>query len=70
MDNTPMLDMERWVRFRWRLHPAIAVADTKYGTIANIAGLEQDGICAFIPALEIERPECVKHLRQLATENY
>src|SRR5215467_4794495 len=35
MDNTPMLDLERWVRFRWHLHPAIAVGDTKYGTLAN-----------------------------------
>jgi transposase len=29
MDNTPMLDLVRWVRFRWRAHPAIAVGDTK-----------------------------------------
>jgi len=31
MDNTPMLDLERWVRFRWRLQPHVAVDDTKYG---------------------------------------
>ena len=49
MDNTPMLDLARWVRFRWHLKPQIAVADTKYGTVVNIAGLEQDGIKAFIP---------------------
>lgn len=49
MDNTPMLDMARWVRFRWRLRTSIAVADTKYGTVANITGLEQDGIHAYIP---------------------
>lgn len=49
MDNTPMLDLERWVCFRWHLFPGIAVGDTKYGTIANITGLEQDGIRAYLP---------------------
>ena len=49
MDNTPMLDLARWVRFRWHLKPKIAVGDTKYGTIDNIAGLEQDGIRAYLP---------------------
>jgi transposase len=53
MDNTPMLDMERWVRFRWQLHPAIAVGDTKYGTVNNIAGLEQDGLRAYIPRTDL-----------------
>jgi hypothetical protein len=48
MDNTPMLDLERWTRFRWKLQPHIAVGDTKYGTLANIVGLEQDGIRAFL----------------------
>jgi transposase len=48
-DNMPMLDLERWVRFRWKVHSRIAVGDTKYGTIANIAGLEQDGIRAYLP---------------------
>jgi len=49
MDNTPMLDLERWVCFRWQLFPDIAVGDTKYGTVANIVGLEQDGIHAYLP---------------------
>jgi transposase len=48
MDNTPMLDLERWTRFRWKLQPHIAVGDTKYGTLANIVGLEQDGIRAYL----------------------
>lgn len=48
-DNMPMLDLERWVRFRWRLHPLKAVGDTKYGTIPNVVGLEDDGIRAFLP---------------------
>lgn len=49
MDNTPMLDLVRWVRFRWKLKPKIAVGDTKYGTIVNIVGLERDGIRAYTP---------------------
>ena len=53
MDNTPMLDLERWVRFRWRLFPHIAVGDTKYGTVANIVGLEQDGIRAYLPTADL-----------------
>jgi transposase len=55
MDNTPMLDLARWVRFRWRLKPRIAVGDAKYGTVANIAGLEQDGICAYLPRSDFSR---------------
>jgi hypothetical protein len=48
-DNMPMLDLQRWVRFRWKLHPRLAVGDTKYGTIPNIVGLEQEGIRAYLP---------------------
>ena len=43
-----MLNLERWVRFRWQLQPHIAVGDTKYGTTANIVGLEQDGLHAYV----------------------
>ena len=49
MDNTPMLDLERWVRFRWHLKPSIAVGDARYGTLANIVGLERDGLRAYVP---------------------
>src|SRR5687768_2773000 len=35
MDNMPMLDLVRWARFRWKLHPQIGVGDTKYGTIED-----------------------------------
>jgi hypothetical protein len=49
MDNTPMLDLVRWVRFRWQLAPQIAVGDAKYGTGPNLAGLEDDGLRAYIP---------------------
>lgn len=55
MDNIPMLDLERWVCFRWQLFPQIAVADTKYGTIANLVGLEQDGIRAYVPRSDFSR---------------
>jgi transposase len=55
MDNSPMLDLERWGRFRWKLHPDIAVGDTKYGTIENIVGLEQDGIKAFLPTADLRQ---------------
>src|SRR5260221_11513608 len=47
-DNTPMLDLERWVRFRWKLHPAMAVGDAKYGSIPNIVGLQADGIRPYL----------------------
>lgn len=49
MDNTPMLDLARWTRFRWQIHPRIAVGDTRYGSEYNISGLEQDGIKTYIP---------------------
>ena len=55
MDNTPMLDLARWVRFRWHLRPAIAVGDTKYGTVENIVGLEQDGIRAYLPTSDLSQ---------------
>jgi hypothetical protein len=47
-DQTPMLDLQRWTRFRWRFHPHIAVADKKYGTLENIIGLEMDGLRAYV----------------------
>lgn len=49
MDNTPMLDLARWVRVRWKLQPQIVVGDAKYGTIENIVALEREGIRAFLP---------------------
>jgi transposase len=49
MENSPMLDLARWVRFRWRLRPKQATGDTTYGTLENIKGLEDDGIKAYIP---------------------
>jgi hypothetical protein len=49
MENQPMLDLLRRVRFRWRLRPERAVGDTTYGTAENIRALEQAGIRAYVP---------------------
>lgn len=49
MENTPMLDLLRRVRFRWQLWPKRAIGDTTYGTADNIRSLEQDGIRAYVP---------------------
>ena len=49
MENGPMLDLVRRVRFRWGLRLRQATGDTTYGTIENIKGLEDDGIRAFVP---------------------
>jgi hypothetical protein len=49
MENEPLLDQLRRVQFRWRLHPKRVVADTTYGTTANIRALEDAGIRAYVP---------------------
>jgi hypothetical protein len=49
MDNTPLLDLVDWVRFRWKITPKLAVGDAKYGTVPNIVGLEERGIKAYLP---------------------
>jgi len=49
MENSPMLDLVRWVRFRWHLRPKQATGDTAYATLENIKGLEDDGIKAYMP---------------------
>lgn len=54
-DNTPMLDLARWIRFRWHIKPDIAVGDTKYGTLPNILGLEQDGIRPYLPIPDLSK---------------
>jgi transposase len=48
-DNTPMIDMAWWSRFRWQLALQVAVGDTRYGTIENIVRLENNGIKAYVP---------------------
>jgi len=57
MENSPMLDLARWVRFRWRLRPKQATGDTTYATIENIKGLEDDGIKAYVPLPNWSRRE-------------
>jgi hypothetical protein len=49
MENSPMLDLVRWLRFRWHLRPKQATGDTTYATLENIKGLEDDGIRAYLP---------------------
>jgi transposase len=49
MENQPMLDLLRRVRFRWKLRPEHVVADTTYGTVENIRALEESGIRAYVP---------------------
>jgi transposase len=49
MENSPMLDLIRWLRFRWQLRPKQATGDTTYATLENIKGLEDDGIRAYLP---------------------
>jgi hypothetical protein len=52
MENVPMLDLLRRVRFRWKLRPKRAVGDTAYGTGENLQGLAADGIRAYVPLPE------------------
>ena len=49
MENSPMLDLVRWLRFRWHLRPRQATGDTTYATLENIKGLEDDGVRAYLP---------------------
>jgi transposase len=49
MENEPMLDQLHRVIFRWHLRPKRVVADTTYGTVANIRALEDQGIRAYVP---------------------
>jgi transposase len=54
-DNTPLLDLVDWVRFRWRIAPKLAVGDTRYGTVPNIVGLEERGIKAYLPTSDFSQ---------------
>jgi len=50
MENQPMLDLLRRVRFRRRLRPQRVIADTTYGTIENIRAIEgEEHIRAYVP---------------------
>ena len=44
-----MLDLLLWrTCFRWRLRPHHVTADDKYGTLENIAALEEAGVRAYV----------------------
>lgn len=49
MENQPMLELLRRVRFRRKLRPQQATGDTTYGTVENIVALEDEGIRAYVP---------------------
>ncbi len=49
MENVPMLDLLRRIRFRWKVRPKRAVGDTAYGTGENLQGLAAEGIRAYVP---------------------
>lgn len=53
MDNTPLLDLVKYVCSKWKLRPKQATSDSKYGTVPNIVGLEQMEICAYLPTPDI-----------------
>jgi transposase len=55
LDHTPMLDLVRWGRFRWKIHPHIAVGDSRYGTVENIVGLLGHGILPYTLRAEFRK---------------
>ena len=54
-ENQPALDLLWRVRFRRKLRSRRVVGDTKYGTVENIAAIEREGICAYVPLSEVGR---------------
>jgi transposase len=54
-DNQPAVDLLWRTRFRWKLHPRQVTADTKYGTIENIAAIEAQQISMYAPLSEVGR---------------
>jgi len=52
-DNQPALDLLWRTRFRWKLRPRQVTADTKYGTVENIAAIEAEQIRAYVPLSEV-----------------
>jgi hypothetical protein len=53
MDNTPMLDLVKYVCLRWKIQPKQATGDVKYSTVPNIVGLEAMGIIAYLPTSDL-----------------
>ena len=54
MENTPLLDLLWWARFRWKLRPRQVTGDTKYGTAENIVAIEDERIRAYVPLPDVE----------------
>jgi transposase len=52
-ENQPALDLLWHARFRWKLRPHQITGDTKYGTVANIVAIENEGIRAYVPLADI-----------------
>ncbi len=56
-DNQPALDLLWRTRFRWNLRPRSVTGDTKYGTVENIVGVEDQQMRAYFPLAEVgQRP--------------
>ncbi len=49
MENQPALDLVWRARSRWKIRPRQVTGDTTYGTLENIAALEDQGIRAYVP---------------------
>ena len=47
-ENRPMLDLLWRTCFRWRLRPHHVTGDGKYGTLENVAALEEAGVRAYV----------------------
>jgi transposase len=59
-ENQPALDLLWRTRFRCKLQPRQVTADTKYGTVENIAAIERERICASMPLSAVgQRPGMV-----------
>jgi hypothetical protein len=54
-ENQPALDLLWHTRFRWKLRPRQVTGDTKYGTVENIAAIEQERIHAYFPLSAVGR---------------
>src|SRR5215207_1318205 len=54
-ENQPALDLLWHTRFRWKLRPRQVTGDTKYGTVENIAAIEQEQIHAYFPLSAVGR---------------
>ena len=55
MENVPMRDQLWRVRFRRKLRPRQVVGDTTYGTVGNVAAVEDAGIRAYVPLPDFDR---------------